>query len=144
MSELSELFMADCSFREQMLSLRGFIFVHPREKIRAFVCISAGTALGEIKGLLPKLTKPPLKNIHRLHVADNCSAFCVWLLDPVKENRGQTLTSGRYGDVEQSCLMNISALGVYICQSHAPLFVVGLCEATRHKSRQLAALIKTL
>lgn len=40
--------------------------------------------------------------------------------------------------------MNMSVLSVYICQSSTPLFVIVHCVAIRHKSRQLAALIKTL
>lgn len=62
----------------------------------------------------------------------------------MKENRGWTLTPGRYCELEQSCLMNISVLSVYICQSNTPLFVILLCVAIKHKSRQLAALILRL
>lgn len=40
--------------------------------------------------------------------------------------------------------MNTSVLCVYTCQSNTPLFVIALCAAIRHKSRQLAALIRTL
>lgn len=40
--------------------------------------------------------------------------------------------------------MNTSVLSVYICQSSMPLFVIIHCVAIRHKSRQLAAFIKTL
>lgn len=39
--------------------------------------------------------------------------------------------------------MNTSVLGVYICQSNTPLFVIVLCGAIGHRSRQLAVLIKT-
>lgn len=39
--------------------------------------------------------------------------------------------------------MNTSVLGVYICQSDTPLPVIALCGTNGHKSRQLAALIKT-
>lgn len=62
----------------------------------------------------------------------------------MKENRGRPVTSGCYCGVEQSRLMNTSVLSVYICQSNAPLFVIVLCAAIRHTSRQLAALIKTV